>query len=88
MTEEQRRKLSKLKAENRKYREQLGWKSNVLLQECLEALEEYRIVNDEAQIARILSVVNGVDIIQISHSAAQFLSVVTNIMWFGIMVMF
>ena len=69
MTEEQKKKLLDLRAENKKYREQLEWKNNVLLQECFEALGEYRIISDKSDITRITDIANSVNTIQISHSA-------------------
>ena len=69
MREEQKKKLLDLRTKNKKYIEQLKWKNNVLLQECLEALGEYRIISDEADITWIKDIANSVNTIQISHCA-------------------
>lgn len=61
MTKEQKEKLLELKEANKKYAEKLEWENNILLQECLEALGEYRIINDETEIMQILSIANSAD---------------------------
>jgi hypothetical protein len=44
MNEEQRKKLIILKSVNKEYIKKSQWKSNVLLQECLNNLETYQII--------------------------------------------
>lgn len=69
MTEEQKRKLIILKSAGRESRNKRQWSKNALLQECLDALGAYRVVDDKTEIARILEIANGPGVVQIKHSA-------------------
>lgn len=73
MTKEQKEKLLELREANKKYAEKLEWENNILLQECLKALGEYRIINDETEIMQILSIANSADTPLMNHSADPLL---------------
>ena len=58
MNEEQKRKLESLKLQNQKHMKELQYKNNVLLQECLSALETYQIISDEKIVYHVLQIVD------------------------------
>ena len=68
MNEEQRKKLISLKSVNKEYIKKSQWKSNVLLQECLNNLETYQIISDETIIKHIAKIANDTEIKRMSHS--------------------
>ena len=68
MNEEQRKKLIILKSVNKEYIKKLQWKSNVLLQECLNNLETYQIISDETIIKHIVKIAGDTEIKRMSHS--------------------
>lgn len=68
MNEEQRKKLIILKSVNKEYIKKSQWKSNVLLQECLNNLETYQIISDETIIKHIAKIANDTEIKRMSHS--------------------
>lgn len=68
MNEEQRKKLIILKSANKEYIEKLQWKSNVLLQECLNNLKTYQIISDEAMVKHIVKIADSIEIKRMSHS--------------------
>lgn len=74
MTENQKRKLQGLKSINAKYAEQLQWKDNILLQDCLKVLEKYRIISNETELNSIMNIANGADVVQVSHAAKPSLT--------------
>lgn len=53
MNEEQREKLAILKASNKEYVKKMQWENNILLQECLNALETYQTISDQTMIKNI-----------------------------------
>jgi len=58
MNELQRKKLTELKAANNEHVKTMQRENNLLLQECLEVLESYRIISDETELAEIMRLVN------------------------------
>ncbi len=67
MNVEQRKKLISLKSVNKEYIKKLQWKSNVLLQECLNNLETYQIISDETKIKHIVKIASNIEIKRMSH---------------------
>lgn len=68
MNEEQRKKLIILKSVNKEDIKKSQWKSNVLLQECLNNLETYQIISDETIIKHIVKIAGDTEIKRMSHS--------------------
>ena len=73
MNEKQRARLAILKSSNVQYMREMEWKSNALLQECFNALEDYQIINNENEIAQIVKIIDSNKSEQISHSAKSMI---------------
>ena len=63
MNDEQRKKLKALKSQNKEYIKKLQWEKNALLQECLKAIKNYSIINDEITINQLLEIANDTKIV-------------------------
>ncbi len=85
MNEEQRKKLIILKSVNKEYIKKSQWKSNVLLQECLNNLETYQIISDETIIKHIAKIANDTEIKRMSHSDIPMIKKIMTIISFGTM---
>lgn len=85
MNEEQRKKLIILKSVNKYYIKKLQWKSNVLLQECLNNLETYQIISDETIIKHIVKITDNTEIKRMSHLDIPMIEKIMTIISFGTM---
>ena len=68
MNNEQRKKLKILKYANEENIKKIQWKNNILLQECLNNLETYQIISDDAIIRQIVKIASGIEIKRRFHS--------------------
>lgn len=64
----QRKKLKILKYTNEDNIKKIQWKNNILLQECLNNLETYQIISDDAIIRQIVKIASGIEIKRRFHS--------------------
>ncbi|MDE7293391.1 MAG: hypothetical protein K2N72_03100 [Oscillospiraceae bacterium] len=69
MTSEQRKRLTELKSLNKKHLEETERENNVLLRECLTALGEYRIIDDESEIMLISELAVSPCAVRLSHNS-------------------
>lgn len=67
MDEERKKKLESLKIQAKKNERKQSLQKNVLLQECLEVLSSYSIVEDENEIEYIESLASSPDFEMYSH---------------------
>ena len=68
MNNKQRKKLKILKYTNEDNIKKIQWKNNILLQECLNNLETYQIISDDAIIRQIVKIASGIEIKRRFHS--------------------
>ena len=68
MNNKQRKKLKILKYTNEDNIKRIQWKNNILLQECLNNLETYQIISDDAIIRQIVKIASGIEIKRRFHS--------------------
>ncbi len=68
MNNKQRKKLKILKYTNEDNIKRIQWKNNILLQECLNNLETYQIISDDAIIRQIVKIASGIEINRRFHS--------------------
>ena len=67
MDKEQKEKLQELKRKTRLKQQKHKLQKNVLLQECLSALESYSIIDDEYVLERIIDIASTPDAEMHSH---------------------
>ncbi len=85
MNNKQRKKLKILKYTNEDNIKRIQWKNNILLQECLNNLETYQIISDDAIIRQIVKIASGIEIKRRFHSDIPMIEKIMTIISFGTM---
>ena len=85
MNNKQRKKLKILKYTNEDNIKKIQWKNNILLQECLNNLETYQIISDDAIIRQIVKIASGIEIKRSFHSDIPMIEKIMTIISFGTM---